>query len=140
LQAHDTACTAVDISPHIPGCILTASSDRSIKLWNLATSAEAAPSSISLVLARDLGLGKIFAAKFSPSDPLTLAAAGSAGQMQVFNALSNSAVRKTYADRLRKLTGEAKVDLDGSEPSRGDGIVRVEDDSDDDDEGDDMQD
>ncbi|GAK62378.1 WD40 repeat-like protein [Moesziomyces antarcticus] len=140
LQAHDTACTAVDISPHIPGCILTASSDRSIKLWNLATSAEAAPSSISLVLARDLGLGKIFAAKFSPNDPLTLAAAGSAGQMQVFNALSNSAVRKTYADRLRKLTGDAKVDLDGTEPSRGDGIVRVEDDSDDDDEADDMQD
>ncbi len=147
LQAHDTAATSVDVSPHIPGCILTASSDRTVKLWNL-TSAEvssAAPSAINLVLSRDLGIGKIFASKFSPNDPLTLAAAGSAGQLQVFNALSNAGVRKTFGDRLRKLSGEAKVDLDGTEPSRGDGIVRIEDNDDDDSDdeeagGDDMQD
>lgn len=134
LQAHDTACTAVDISPHIPGALLTASSDRSIKLWNLSSSTEQSVEAINLVLSRDLGLGKIFAAKFSPNDPLTLAAAGSAGQVQVFNALSNPAVRKTFGDRLRKLTGEQKVDLDGTEPSRGDGIVRIQDDDDDEDE------
>lgn len=136
LQAHDTACTAVDISPHIPNCILTASSDRSIKLWNLShpesSNTTAPPSAINLVLSRDLGLGKIFGAKFSPNDALTLAAAGSAGQVQVFNALSNAAVRKTFGDRLRHLKGDEKVDLDGTEPSRGDGIVRVEDDDDDD--------
>ena len=101
-----------------------------------------------MVLSRDLGIGKIFAAKFSPNDPLTLAAAGSAGQLQVFNALSNAGVRKTFGDRLRKLEGEQKVDLDGTEPSRGDGIVRIEDDDEDEDDdddgpamgGDDMQD
>ncbi|KAJ1030372.1 hypothetical protein NDA16_001281 [Ustilago loliicola] len=150
LQAHDTAATAVDISPHIPNSILTASSDRTIKLWNLSTSSptsvDSPPSAINLVLSRDLGIGKIFAAKFSPNDPLTLAAAGSAGQLQVFNALSNAGVRKTFGDRLRNLQGEAKVDLDGSEPSRGDGIVRVQDEDEDEDEdepangGDDMQD
>ncbi|EST09911.1 WD40 repeat [Kalmanozyma brasiliensis GHG001] len=140
LQAHDTACTSVDISPHIPGCILTASSDRSVKLWNLSSGEEGKPSAINLVLSRDLGLGKIFAAKWSPDDPLTLAAAGSAGQVQVFNALSNAAVRKTFGDRLRTLTGAQKVDLDGSEPSRGDGIVRIQDDDEDDeDEAEDMQ-
>ncbi|TKY90523.1 hypothetical protein EX895_000521 [Sporisorium graminicola] len=142
LQAHDTAATAVDISPHIPGCLLTASSDRSIKLWSLSDSLDGtAPGAINLVLSRDLGLGKIFAAKFSPNDPLTLAAAGSAGQVQVFNALSNPAVRKTFGDRLKSLKGDAKVVVDGSEPSRGDGIVRIQDDDDDDDDddGDDMQ-
>ncbi|CDR99616.1 hypothetical protein [Sporisorium scitamineum] len=123
LQAHDTAATSVDISPHIPGCILTASSDRSVKLWNLSSETQSSsPNAINLVLSRDLGLGKIFAAKFSPNDPLTLAAAGSAGQVQVFNALSNPAVRKTFADRLKNLQDGAKVLLDGTEPSRGDGI------------------
>ena len=135
LQAHDSACTAVDISPHIPGCILTASSDRSVKLWSLSTpsSSATAPGSINLVLNRDLGLGKIFTAQFSPNDPLTLAAAGSAGQVHVFNALSNPAVRKSFGDRLKHVPG---LTLDGTEPSRGDGIVRVQDDdeeSDDDD-------
>ncbi|KAJ9476876.1 Periodic tryptophan protein 1 [Pseudozyma hubeiensis] len=141
LQAHDTACTSIDVSPHIPNCILTASSDRSIKLWNLSSPSPATltPESINLVLSRDLGLGKIFAAKFSPNDPLTLAAAGSAGQLQVFNALSNSAVRKTFGDRLKLLKGDEKVDLDGSEPSRGDGVVRVEDDDEDDSDDEDMQ-
>ncbi|CBQ67694.1 related to WD repeat protein PWP1 [Sporisorium reilianum SRZ2] len=144
LQAHDAAATAVDISPHIPGAILTASSDRSVKLWSLSHSPEsAAPGAINLVLTRDLGLGKIFTAKFSPDDPLTLAAAGSAGQVHVFNALSNPAVRKTFGDRLRALKGDARVVLDGTEPSRGDGIVWIQDDDedeDDDDDGDDMRD
>nr|CDI51241.1 related to WD repeat protein PWP1 [Melanopsichium pennsylvanicum 4] len=149
LQAHDTACTSVDISPHIPGCILTASSDRSVKLWNLSEIESQAevekPSAINLVVSRDLGIGKIFASKFSPNDPLTLAAAGSGGQLQVFNALSNAGVRKTFGDRLRKLQGELKVDIDGTEQSRGDGVVRIEDDDDDSDDGDiveadDMQD
>lgn len=135
LQAHDTACTAVDISPHIPHCLLTASSDRSIKLWSLSPSSTdtSHPAAINLVLSRDLGLGKLFTAKFSPNDPLTLAAAGSAGQLQVFNALSNPAVRKTFAHTLRSLKDDLKVDLDGTEPSRGDGIIRIQDDDDDDD-------
>ncbi|SPO19952.1 related to WD repeat protein PWP1 [Ustilago trichophora] len=142
LQAHDTAATSVDISPHIPGCILTASSDRTVKLWNISSGETPAsnPSAINLVLSRDLGIGKIFAAKFSPNDPLTLAAAGSAGQLQAFNSLSNAGVRKTFGDRLRKLQGDVKVDLDGTEPSRGDGIVRIEDDDDDEDDDDEMQD
>lgn len=145
LQAHDTACTSVDISPHIPGCILTASSDRSVKLWNLSSptpTATAPPSAINLVLSRDLGIGKIFAAKFSPNDPLTLAAAGSAGQLQIFNALSNAAVRKTFADRLKQIQSQHNLNLDGTEPSRGDGIIRIQDDdnSDDDDDDDDVAD
>ncbi|PWZ02733.1 WD40 repeat-like protein [Testicularia cyperi] len=151
LQAHDQACTSIDVSPHIPNCLLTSSSDRTIKLWNLTEPSEPAPGalgslgalgaggpqrSINLTLSRDLGIGKIFSARFSPNDPLTLAAAGSQGQLHVFNALSNHAVRKTFADRLRKLDGDLKVDLDGSEPSRGDGIVRLQDDDEDDDDDD----
>lgn len=138
LQAHDTAATAVDISPHIPNAILTASSDRSIKLWNLTTSDSTTtpPSAINLVLSRDLGIGKIFAATFSPNDPLTLAAAGSAGQLQVFNSLSNAGVRKSFGDRLSKLVGEFNIHLNPTETSRADGIVRVQDDDDDDDDDD----
>lgn len=134
LQAHDTACTAIDISPHIPGAILTASSDRTIKLWNLTSSTEATGGvgGINLVLSRDLGIGKIFASQFSPNDPLSLAAAGSAGQLHVFNTLSNAAVRKTFADRLRTLQADHHLLLDGTEPNRGDGIIRIDDHDDDD--------
>ncbi|EPQ32463.1 uncharacterized protein PFL1_00658 [Pseudozyma flocculosa PF-1] len=151
LSAHDTACTSLDISPHIPGCILTGGSDKTVKIWNIESSGgstttagagagAAGGKSINLVTSRDLGVGKVFSATFSPDDPMTIAAAGSAGKLQIWNALSNVGVRKTFGDRLRRLQGQYKVDIDGNEPARGDGVVGVvDDDDDDDDEGEEMQ-
>lgn len=147
LQAHDQACTAVDVSPHIPNCLLTASSDRHLKIWNITDPSTEAASlaqqqrSINLTLSRDLGIGKIFAARFSPDDPLTLAVAGSQGQLQIFNALSNLGVRKTFGDRLKALSStQYNLKLDGSEPSRGDGIIRLENDDEDSEDDDDNDD
>ena len=37
---------------------------------------------------------------WSPDDPLTIAAAGSLGKMQVWDVGSNNSVRKTFSDRL----------------------------------------
>lgn len=59
LAAHDSACTTLDISPHIPGCIVTGGSDKMVKIWNVEETASAVegqePSrSISLVTGRDL--------------------------------------------------------------------------------------
>lgn len=101
LVAHDGACTSLDISPHIPGCLLTAGTDRQVKVWNVDSEGDK-PRSISLVSARDLGIGKIFTTSFSPNDPLTVAAAGSGGKLHIWDTLSNPGVRRTFGDRLRK--------------------------------------
>jgi len=55
LSAHTGACTSLDISPHIPGCIVTGGDDRTVKLWSIEEEGEAQkPKSISMVASRDL--------------------------------------------------------------------------------------
>lgn len=142
LSAHDGACTSLDISPHIPGCIATAGSDKVVKLWSVEEDSQVDADAkleakkkrgISMVTSRDLDAGKVFSASFSPDDPLTLAVAGSKGVLRLWDSLSNVGVRKTFGDRLRampKSIGTAQISIDGDEPARGDGVVRIMDEGD----------
>ncbi|CAO1636560.1 unnamed protein product [Parajaminaea phylloscopi] len=104
LSAHESACTSVDVSPHLPGCILTAGLDRQTKVWNLegALSADGKPKQITLVSSRDLGAGKVFSASFSPDDVLTVAAAGSSGSVKVWNALNAKGVAEVFSTPLKE--------------------------------------
>ncbi|PWN53313.1 WD40 repeat-like protein [Violaceomyces palustris] len=131
LAAHDSACTSLDISPHIPGCIVTGGSDKMIKVWNLDESDNGSVKGVSMVTSRDLDVGKVFSVTFCPDEPLTLAAAGSKGKLQIWDTLSNVGVRKTFGDRIRKLNN-SNVRIDGDEPARGDGVVGIDDEDDED--------
>lgn len=145
LSAHDGACTSLDVSPHVPGCMITGGTDKLVKLWNMDaesystndTSTAWRPSSISLVASRNLDAGKIFSTQFSPDDPLTIVAAGSKGTLRVWDALANMGARKTFGDRLRDMPASlatTAVRIDGDEPARGDGVVRLADESDEEDD------
>lgn len=146
LSAHESACTSVDYSPHIPGCLLTAGLDRSLKVWNIVDATATGKREISLVASRDPGAGKIFAASFSPDDPLCIAVAGSAGKVKVWNALGARGVRSVFADQLRGVVAARKANGgQGAQPDAdadvdGDGeIVEVipdDEDSDNEEEGD----
>ena len=60
LQAHDESVSAFDINPIIPGFLATGSTDKTVKLWNVT---ENGP---SMVVSRDLGVGKVFSTSFAP--------------------------------------------------------------------------
>jgi periodic tryptophan protein 1 len=60
LSAHDGAVSALDISPHIRGCIATGGTDKMVKLWNVADGDGGKPS-VSMVASRDLGVVSSFA-------------------------------------------------------------------------------
>ncbi|KAI3624854.1 rRNA-processing protein [Malassezia furfur] len=138
LVAHDAACTTLDISPHIPGCLLTGGTDRQVKLWSVEDEGAAKPRSINLVAARDLDVGKVFTASFSPNDPLTVAVGGSNGKLQIWDTLSNPGMRRTFGDRLRRMDQYAdrhaapvsvpRLDEEDGEGARPD-VVQVEDDA-----------
>lgn len=55
ISAHDGACCALDVNPHIKGCIITGGMDKIIKVWNINES-EGGKREISLVTSRDLGV------------------------------------------------------------------------------------
>ncbi|EMC95200.1 hypothetical protein BAUCODRAFT_577813 [Baudoinia panamericana UAMH 10762] len=99
LQAHQKSLSCFSINPVVPGFIATASTDRTVKLWDVSA-VTAAP---SMVVSRDLGVGKVFSANFAPDEAVAfrLAVAGSKGAVQVWDTSTNRAVREAFATKVR---------------------------------------
>ena len=96
LQAHDESVSSFDINPHIPGFLVTGGTDKEVKLWNVQSSGP------SMVVSRNLDVGKVFTTTFAPDVAVSfrLAVAGSKGTMQIWDTSTNIAVRRAFADRL----------------------------------------
>ncbi|GAA5888251.1 hypothetical protein JCM6882_000337 [Rhodosporidiobolus microsporus] len=101
LAAHDASVSSLDINPLVKGCFVTGGTDNLVKVWNVDE--VNGKRNISLVTARDLGVGKVFSASFCPDDPTTLAVAGSKANLQIWDTATNPGVRSTFGDRLRAL-------------------------------------
>ncbi|KAI9813376.1 MAG: hypothetical protein M1832_006335 [Thelocarpon impressellum] len=104
LQAHDESVSAFDINPIIPGFLATGSTDRTVKLWNVQA---AGP---SMVVSRELGVGKVFSANFAPDKEVgfRLAVAGSKGAVQIWDTSTNAAIRRAFANRVAPVAGEGQ--------------------------------
>ncbi|KAH0539121.1 hypothetical protein FGG08_004359 [Glutinoglossum americanum] len=111
LQAHDESVSSFDVNPIIPGFLATGSTDKEVKLWNVQ------PSGPSMVVSRNLGVGKVFSANFAPDKEVgfRLAVAGSKGVMQIWDTSTNAAVRRAFAHRVAPVEGEVKERLVGLE-------------------------
>ncbi|EGN98850.1 hypothetical protein SERLA73DRAFT_89888 [Serpula lacrymans var. lacrymans S7.3] len=129
LSAHDGAASALDVNPHIRGCLCTGGADKLVKVWNVEAAPDGKPN-VSMVASRDLEVGKVFSAVFSPDDPLTVAAAGTRGKLQIWDIGSNFGARKTFASKLAE-AGRILKEKEGG------GIVGVVDEADDDSDGED---
>lgn len=129
LQAHDESISSFDINPVIPGYLVTGSTDKQVKLWNIQ---ESGP---SMVVARDLGVGRVFSTSFAPDKEVgfRLAIAGSKGAVQIWDTSTNAAVRAAFANKVtlpqmkadgkERLVGldEADTDSDTEEGESDDG-------------------
>ncbi|RFU76137.1 rrna processing pwp1 [Trichoderma arundinaceum] len=96
LQAHDESVSSFDINSVIPGFMATGSTDKTVKLWNIQ------PTGPSLVVSRNLDVGKVFATTFAPDPEVAfrLAVAGSSGSMHVWDTSTNPGVRSAFAQRV----------------------------------------
>lgn len=54
LAAHDGAASALDVNPHIRGCIATGGTDKKVKIWNINDYQNNGKREVSLVISRDL--------------------------------------------------------------------------------------
>ncbi|KAH8775523.1 WD40-repeat-containing domain protein [Diaporthe sp. PMI_573] len=124
LQAHDQSVSSFDLNTAIPGFMVTGSTDKTVKLWNIQ------PSGPSLVVSRDLDVGKVFSTTFGPDPEVAfrLAVAGSKGTMHIWDTSTNVTVRRAFAGKLP----DAKPDEEVKE--RFVGVANDESDSDDDEE------
>lgn len=118
LQAHDSSVSSFDINPMVPGFLVTGSTDKQVKLWNVQDDKP------RMVVSRKPEVGKVFSSSFAP-DPevgFRLAVAGSKGSAQVWDTSTNAAVRRTFANRVPSLEGDVQertvgVNADNEEES-----------------------
>lgn len=122
LQAHDSSVSSFDIHASIPGFLVTGSTDKEVKLWNVENDKP------GLVVSRKLDVGKVFSTNFAPDAEVgfRLAVAGSKGTVQIWDSSTNGAVRRTFAHRLPDLEGDVEertigVNLDDDEESDDEG-------------------
>lgn len=137
LQAHDESVSSFGINPVIPGFLVTGSTDKQVKLWNVQ---ESGP---SMVVSRDLGVGKVFSTTFAPDQEVgfRLAVAGSKGAVQIWDTSTNAAVRSAFANKVPQIKGDGKERLVGLEESDTDSDSEEGEDIDEaeDDEGEDLE-
>ncbi|ROT39872.1 WD40 repeat-like protein [Sodiomyces alkalinus F11] len=129
LQAHDESVSSFDVNPVVPGFLATGSTDKTVKLWNVQASGP------SMVVSRNLDIGKVFATKFGPDPEVAfrLGVAGSQGTMHVWDTSTNAAVRNAFAHR------HAVPVREGAPEDRLVGVESDDSESDDDDDDDDME-
>ena len=109
LQAHDESVSSFDVNPIVPGFLATGSTDKEVKLWNVQASGP------SMVVSRDLGVGKVFSTNFAPDNEVgfRLAVAGSRGAVQIWDTSTNAAIRRAFATRLAPADGHVSERLVG---------------------------
>lgn len=128
LQAHDESVSSFDLNTSIPGFMATGSTDKTVKLWNIQASGP------SLVVSRDLDVGKVFSTQFGPDPAVAfrLAVAGSKGTMHIWDTSTNASVRTAFAGKVPepKTTEERFIavadDESDSDDSDEDGEEEVE--------------
>jgi periodic tryptophan protein 1 len=118
LHAHDEAVSSLDINPHIPGCLITGSGDKTVKIWCLEGDKP------KCIASKDLEAGKVFSTSFSPDSPYTVAIAGSRGKVVIWNLEDNAAFKRGFPNRQFQSAGKARKEVLELEPD-----VEVESDS-----------
>jgi len=138
LDAHSDAVSVVAHNPVVAGLVLTASHDKTIKLWNLTSG------SPSVLATKKLELGSVFCASFFPDSPFVIAAAGESGKIKIWDCRESDAVRDAFADARAGLTSVAVAgtqdDFDDSDHEmEGQGAPAGEEEEEDEDEEEDMR-
>ena len=89
IQAHDQAVTSVALSATADGLMATASLDKSVRLWDIASLPAAGSASAASVVRplsrKAMAIGQLFSCAFNPDSPFLLAAGGSKGMLAVWD-------------------------------------------------------
>jgi periodic tryptophan protein 1 len=104
LAAHEKATTSLSLCPGAPELLLTCSTDKTLKLWDIKAGKP------SLVATNNPQIGAVFSAGFAPSVPYLVGCAGSKGEVAVWDILTDEAVaRGPYGAQLEKFNRAAAL-------------------------------
>jgi len=95
LKAHDDAIPGLALSSQVPGCLVTASADETVKVWDIQDDKP------SLVASRNAQVGKILSACCCPDAPFVFSFGGEKQGLRVFDITESTPVRRQFGSRQR---------------------------------------
>lgn len=107
LHAHDAGISALDVSGHVDGMLVTAAmGEKVVKLWKCPAE-QGGP---SMVLLRDFGVGNVLTASFAGDLELAghMSVGGVLGALKMWDCFSNRAVRNAFSAELGLLQKRAR--------------------------------
>ncbi|GMH35121.1 hypothetical protein BSKO_02989 [Bryopsis sp. KO-2023] len=96
LAAHEKPTTVLSFSPLAPDLLMTASIDKTVKIWDIGGGAP------SLVVEKNVGAGSIFTGGFcGGSAPYLIYVGGDVGDVVIWDTRASVPVTKKYGDAVR---------------------------------------
>jgi len=92
LDAHSESCSAVAFSRYVPGMMVTASADGTMKVWDVLDKP-------TFLTSRNVDQGALYCAKFSPDAPAIVALGGMQNGIKCYDLLGIAAVREHFSTR-----------------------------------------
>eukprot|EP00730_Choanoeca_flexa_P015324 TRINITY_DN7015_c0_g1_i1.p1 TRINITY_DN7015_c0_g1~~TRINITY_DN7015_c0_g1_i1.p1 ORF type:complete len:516 (+),score=141.81 TRINITY_DN7015_c0_g1_i1:126-1550(+) len=136
LSAHDGGVSAMAMSSHVSGLLVTGSADQKLKIWDIDNNQP------SIVHSRDAAVGPIYTMGFCPDSPFAMCVGGHAGGLQVVNLAETGSIRRHFGSRnqeaaaraeqmaqAREVEAQARVSM-GLPPQHDDGFDESDEDED----------